>query len=215
MITCPECRKRISETATSCPKCGRILSAFDIAKAMDKDRARWKFLKWVLIVTIALPVLFSLFMPKNKGNDHAMNTDTPVIEDAMDMGARFLQENKDRREQLIAEDYGRLFDKAEIPSNADLDDHKKYIDKLRLATRIEKRLLPWIIEDLKMRMKEPLSLKINSLEELVWDINLSMMLSDGAYYERVKYSAKNTHGEMVENIRLYSADTTGMIISTR
>lgn len=39
LITCPECHKRISETAVTCPSCGFALSADVVAKQKAKEQA--------------------------------------------------------------------------------------------------------------------------------------------------------------------------------
>ena len=37
MFPCPECNKRISDTATSCPKCGHAITQEDIAAAKENQ----------------------------------------------------------------------------------------------------------------------------------------------------------------------------------
>ncbi len=58
LIICPECKKRISETAETCPKCGLKLSRDEV----DKIKMKAKDLKnKVLIGTLAVFALLALF----------------------------------------------------------------------------------------------------------------------------------------------------------
>ena len=43
LISCPECRRRISETAESCPNCGytRTLEEVTKIKEIRKKRSKW------------------------------------------------------------------------------------------------------------------------------------------------------------------------------
>ena len=43
MLNCPECRKKISDTATACPKCGATLTAETIQQQRQKQADQGKF----------------------------------------------------------------------------------------------------------------------------------------------------------------------------
>ena len=58
MITCPECKKKISETADSCPKCGYQLTPEKIAETKKKEQ---QALKGCGIGCLSVIVIFVVF----------------------------------------------------------------------------------------------------------------------------------------------------------
>ncbi len=58
LITCPECKKKISEIANSCPNCGYILSNGEAAKLKGRDK-NTRIVSSIIII-IGVIILFKL-----------------------------------------------------------------------------------------------------------------------------------------------------------
>ena len=61
LICCPECRKRISETADSCPKCGYQLTPEIISEIRKKNRRALKTLG-MLTAFFILAIFLAIFV---------------------------------------------------------------------------------------------------------------------------------------------------------
>ena len=58
-IPCPECKRQISETADSCPKCGYKLTPEEAAKIKQKNQAI-QIGCTILLVVVSIPILISI-----------------------------------------------------------------------------------------------------------------------------------------------------------
>ena len=74
LITCPECRKKISETASSCPKCGRTLTA---AEAAEIKKAEQRLQTGVAIGCITVVVIFVLIIAFSSSSSQKTEPTTP------------------------------------------------------------------------------------------------------------------------------------------
>jgi hypothetical protein len=71
MITCPECKKKISETANSCPKCGYQLTPEKIAEIKKKEQQALKGcgIGCLSVIVIFVVLFLVLFDSGNKSRD--------------------------------------------------------------------------------------------------------------------------------------------------
>jgi hypothetical protein len=58
MFACPECRKRLSESAASCPKCGAVVNTEVVKKAKDAEKRG--FMVFITIAAIVVVPLVGL-----------------------------------------------------------------------------------------------------------------------------------------------------------
>lgn len=63
LITCPECKKRISDSANHCPKCGYELKPSKIVELIGKEKQNQKRGAIGCLSIIAIIVLVAVFAP--------------------------------------------------------------------------------------------------------------------------------------------------------
>src|SRR3990170_9086402 len=73
LISCPECKKQISDTAASCPKCGNQLSPEKIVEIKEKAQKDQKIqqgcvIGCLIILGVGLLLLFIMGYFSNKYN---------------------------------------------------------------------------------------------------------------------------------------------------
>jgi hypothetical protein len=71
LITCPECKKKISEDAESCPKCGRKLDEKEKSAIKEKEE---KFKTGCGIGCLAIVLIFSIIVYIGSSLDSDKNT---------------------------------------------------------------------------------------------------------------------------------------------
>jgi hypothetical protein len=85
LIYCPECKKRVSDTASACPNCGYRLTPEIVAKVKNKSEKTKKIIGVgfiLLVFLICLPV----FTSKNQTNQsNQVNKDIPSINEVNSM----------------------------------------------------------------------------------------------------------------------------------
>jgi len=91
LISCPECKKQISDTAANCPKCGYQLSPEKIAEIQEKALKDQKKQQGCLITGIAiLAILLGIFLSHllkvSSGNIHNTDTDNITLGDTIGEG---------------------------------------------------------------------------------------------------------------------------------
>lgn len=89
LIKCPECQKEISDTAPSCPNCGKILNAFTATRPKKKKRI-WI---WVL-VGFVLVVFMGALLSDDSDSPKAVATNEPAFTVTPDQICREYEENE-------------------------------------------------------------------------------------------------------------------------
>lgn len=57
LVTCPDCRREVSDAAPNCPQCGRPLHSAPIADHQAKRPTNpWMIIGWILLLIILLPL---------------------------------------------------------------------------------------------------------------------------------------------------------------
>ena len=74
LITCPECRKKISDVADSCPNCGYKLTSEKIADIKKEEK---KVTNIATFITIFIFIIFIIFISGSPSNTE---TATPKVE---------------------------------------------------------------------------------------------------------------------------------------
>lgn len=78
LITCPECKSKISDTATSCPKCGFRLTPEIIAGIKKKDQSMGTGCAVVFIVVISFFVFIPLCSNDGDSEKSGVSSDVPT-----------------------------------------------------------------------------------------------------------------------------------------
>ena len=74
LVACPECKKRISETAESCPNCGRLISLEDIDRAKKSKKKQESF---VAIGCLAPIILVGFLLIRGESCGDTSSTPIP------------------------------------------------------------------------------------------------------------------------------------------
>ena len=79
MITCPECKKKISETAASCPHCGYVLTPEMVAKIKKKEQQGCVGCLAIFLIFAIVAGMYSAFNPASRSDDEAMQITTKPL----------------------------------------------------------------------------------------------------------------------------------------
>ena len=99
LITCPDCKKKISDNATACPNCGFQLTPEKISKIKeDEKKARGSGCWVVIAMIIIIPNIINFFLPDTDDGNQNTNLGTRTSAsatktDAWVMAQQFVKNN--------------------------------------------------------------------------------------------------------------------------
>lgn len=56
LVTCPDCRREVSDAAPNCPHCGRPLHSAPMAAQAKRPTNPWMIIGWLVLLIILLPL---------------------------------------------------------------------------------------------------------------------------------------------------------------
>ena len=111
LITCPECKQRISDTAVACPKCGYALTPEEIARLRKTERQVQTGSAIGCFVFVII-ILFLFYVGSLSSGGETSGYATPTKIDAWVMAKQYVRENL---KSPGSADFGSLFSDYQDP----------------------------------------------------------------------------------------------------
>lgn len=76
LVSCPECNKKVSESANNCPKCGYVLTAEKVAEIKAADQMMFKIMGVGCLGFFVVTLIVNAIVPKRDDGTEATMADT-------------------------------------------------------------------------------------------------------------------------------------------
>jgi hypothetical protein len=145
LITCPECKNKISDTASSCPKCGRPLTPVEAAKLRKLEQTS-SIIAAIVVAASVLFIVISVLSSTKTNRDTSSKTKRDTLTEANGKTPAITYQTINEW-RIPNGGYGRVI--VINPSNCNDADMRALGKQLRNETRLDRNAFVVIYDDLR------------------------------------------------------------------